>query len=172
MQKYLKNNKGFTLVEVIVVAVIVLILAAVAIPLYQGYVLDSKQATAENLAGSVAAAISSGIQTGALPINATSGVLGTPVAVGVTGVTPTFSNIQGADGGFITFASKPSSGADPVSLTIPKGYNVNFVGNGGFVTVVKIGETDIDACAAFHTVGAAECAKPQYTNPKPIAAAE
>jgi prepilin-type N-terminal cleavage/methylation domain-containing protein len=54
MQKYLKNNKGFTLVEVIVVAVIVLILAAVAIPLYQGYMRDSRRAVAASTAGAVA----------------------------------------------------------------------------------------------------------------------
>lgn len=31
------KNKGFTLIEVIVVAIIVLVLAAVAIPIFQGY---------------------------------------------------------------------------------------------------------------------------------------
>lgn len=49
-----KINKGFTLVEVIVVAVIVAILAAVAIPIYQGYVDDSNKDQASNTAGSVA----------------------------------------------------------------------------------------------------------------------
>lgn len=47
-------KKGFTLVEVIVVAVIVAILAAVAIPIYQGYVDDSNKDQASNTAGSVA----------------------------------------------------------------------------------------------------------------------
>jgi prepilin-type N-terminal cleavage/methylation domain-containing protein len=49
-----KNRKGFTLVEVIVVAVIVAVLAAVAIPLYLGYVKDSRINSAANAAGSVA----------------------------------------------------------------------------------------------------------------------
>jgi len=54
MFKKLKNNKGFTLVEVIVVAVIVAVLALVAIQLYQGYVKESRRNTAENLAASAA----------------------------------------------------------------------------------------------------------------------
>ena len=51
-----KNQKGFTLVEVIVVAVIVAVLAAVAIPLYNGYIHDSRVNVANNTAGSVASA--------------------------------------------------------------------------------------------------------------------
>ena len=49
-------SHGFTLVEVIVAAVIVAILAAVAIPLYSGYIRDSRMKTAENIAASVASA--------------------------------------------------------------------------------------------------------------------
>jgi prepilin-type N-terminal cleavage/methylation domain-containing protein len=51
-----KWTRGFTLVEIIVVAVIVLILAVVAIPMYNGYVKDAKLTTAENLAETTAAA--------------------------------------------------------------------------------------------------------------------
>ena len=53
-KKLRRNQKGFTLVEVIVVAVIVAILAAVASPLYLGYVRDSRINQCENAAGSVA----------------------------------------------------------------------------------------------------------------------
>lgn len=53
------NNKGFTLVEVIVVAVIVAVLALVAIQLYQGYVKEARRNTAENLAASAASHIQS-----------------------------------------------------------------------------------------------------------------
>lgn len=50
-------RKGFTLIEVLVVAVIVAILAAVAIPAYNGYIQSSKEKVARNTAGTVAAAL-------------------------------------------------------------------------------------------------------------------
>lgn len=64
--KNLKYARGFTLVEVIVVAVIVAVLATVAIPLYTNYVESSKKAIAENCAGSLASFISAGIAVGGI----------------------------------------------------------------------------------------------------------
>ena len=43
MKERLKNNKGFTLVEIIVVLVILAILAAIAVPAVLGYVDESKK---------------------------------------------------------------------------------------------------------------------------------
>ena len=57
-----KNQKGFTLVEVIVVAVIVAVLAAVAIPLYNGYIFDSRTNVCENTAASIASAFTAAVQ--------------------------------------------------------------------------------------------------------------
>jgi len=55
MSRFFKTNSdGFTLVEVIVVAVIVAALAATAIPLYLNHVNDSRNSAAANAAGSVA----------------------------------------------------------------------------------------------------------------------
>ncbi|MBN1971021.1 MAG: prepilin-type N-terminal cleavage/methylation domain-containing protein [Candidatus Delongbacteria bacterium] len=48
-------KKGFTLIEVMVVAVIVAVLAAVAIPAYNSYIVDAKVNVAKNTAATVAA---------------------------------------------------------------------------------------------------------------------
>lgn len=52
-------QKGFTLVEVIVVAVIVAALAGVAVPVYLGYVSSSRTNAATNAAGAVASFLGS-----------------------------------------------------------------------------------------------------------------
>jgi type IV pilus assembly protein PilA len=62
--KNLKKQQGFTLVEVIVVAIIVAALAAVAIPLYNGYVTSSRNNAAANAAGSVASFMGACINQG------------------------------------------------------------------------------------------------------------
>jgi prepilin-type N-terminal cleavage/methylation domain-containing protein len=54
MQASNRKQQGFTLVEVIVVAVIVAALAAVSVPLYLNYVTSSRANAAANAAGSVA----------------------------------------------------------------------------------------------------------------------
>ena len=65
--KLRNNQKGFTLVEVIVVAIIVAALAAVAIPLYNNYVTTSKNNMAANTAGAVASFIGACIGLGGEP---------------------------------------------------------------------------------------------------------
>ena len=52
----MKSQKGFTLVEVIVIAVIVAILALVGIQLYTGFINQARQDTVDNLAHTAAAA--------------------------------------------------------------------------------------------------------------------
>ncbi len=81
-----KRNQGFTLVEVIVVAVIVAVLALVGIQLYTGYVQDARQNTAENLAASAAGYL-------ATERNRESTITtGTVAGPGNIGVTPTGGN--------------------------------------------------------------------------------
>jgi prepilin-type N-terminal cleavage/methylation domain-containing protein len=66
------RKHGFTLVEVIVVSVIVLVLAAVAIPVYTGYVEGTRKDAATNLAQTAAAAASSYYKKTGVDVNATS----------------------------------------------------------------------------------------------------
>ena len=56
LNKHHKVNldKGFTLVELLVVIAIIGILAAVGIPMYQGYVTDVKAKNAQNTLQSIA----------------------------------------------------------------------------------------------------------------------
>jgi prepilin-type N-terminal cleavage/methylation domain-containing protein len=51
-----RNEKGFTLMELMVVIVIVAILAAVAVPLYNNYVKDAQRTEAKAAIGAIATA--------------------------------------------------------------------------------------------------------------------
>jgi type IV pilus assembly protein PilA len=68
MLKSSRNRQGFTLVEVIVVAVIVAILSAVAVPLYLGYINSAKVSTANANAGACATYLTSARNSGATAI--------------------------------------------------------------------------------------------------------
>lgn len=87
-----KNQKGFTLVEVIVVAVIVAILAAVAIPLYMGYIRDSRINVGNNVGGTLASAGGATTQQGlAVPVGTyLSPIAGPPKNV----IFPSVSNVD------------------------------------------------------------------------------
>lgn len=119
MKKINKKQQGFTLVEVIVVAVIVAVLAAVAIPLYMGYVKDSRTNVCQSNASSVATALSTANSRGQ-----------TPAADWLTG--------DAATGMKVTIPADPNViGSAPNSITLPIGYTIvlAIAAAGGTVTV-------------------------------------
>jgi prepilin-type N-terminal cleavage/methylation domain-containing protein len=127
MQKLLRNNKGFTLVEVIVVAVIVLVLAAVAIPLYNGYINDSRKASAENIAGSIASSAGAATQQGGGPA---------PGAV--------------VAGGYVTMTTPANAGVGGnISILIPKGFTANAYADGTVVVSFLSGKNEASVVATF-----------------------
>jgi type IV pilus assembly protein PilA len=62
-----KSQKGFTLIELMIVVAIIGILAAIAIPAYQDYTVRSKVTEGLNIASSAKVSVSEGFQSNGLP---------------------------------------------------------------------------------------------------------
>ena len=111
------KDQGFTLVEVIVVAVIVAILAVSSIQLYIGYVTDARKQILEGAAGSAATYLNTALNLDAVVTS------------------PTIPATISSGGKWVTYMG----GGDSVTYSPPEGITVMI--SGDFVRAFKAPDT-------------------------------
>ena len=107
------KNRGFTLIELMIVVAIVGILAAVAIPAYQDYTIRARVTEGLNLASAAKLAVSeTALTNGGLPANQAATGYVTPAA------TPNVDSIAIADdaSGSITISYSATAGGGTIIL--------------------------------------------------------
>ena len=105
MLKNIRNEEGFTLVELLVVVVILVALAAIAVPIFLNQANKAKDAAAQSNLGAIASVIQNGFSTGATVTNA-AGVISYDGATGKQTI-----QLGAATVGSLT---NPIGGASPV----------------------------------------------------------
>ncbi|PAU87568.1 major pilin PilA [Pseudomonas sp. WN033] len=124
----MKAQKGFTLIELMIVVAIIGILAAIALPAYQDYTNRAKMSEVLTFASSARTAVSEHFQSaGALPANnAAAGmdaaaditstyVESVTVANGVITVAIQGTNVTDLDAGTVTFTPRQSDGTTAIA---------------------------------------------------------
>lgn len=117
-------QKGFTLIELMIVVAIIGILAAIAIPAYQDYTIRAQVTEGLNLAGAAKAAIAETYaQTGAWPADNTAA--GLDVAANITGKYVTSVTVAG---GVITivYGKQSNANINTDTLILTPGVSPNF----------------------------------------------
>jgi len=121
MELFMKSQKGFTLIELMIVVAIIGILAAIALPAYQDYTVRSRVSEGLSLASAAKVAVAENAASGTALANGWTAPTATAsvssVAVGAAGAI-TITYTAAAGGGTIIF-TPTSGGAALVAGTPP-----------------------------------------------------
>ena len=113
MKKFRKNNKGFTLVELIIVIAIIAILTVVAAPQYIKYVDESRWSKDQNNAASLLTAVQVAIVDNGSDADPDNDIVATKVVFSDSGVA-----LTGDTGDYLDTALKASLGADYADMEV------------------------------------------------------
>jgi type IV pilus assembly protein PilA len=108
----LKLQKGFTLIELMIVIAIIGILAAIAIPAYQDYTIRSKVSEGLSLAGAAKLAVAETFDSEGRFLTADNASYGLPTATSINGNYVASVDVTGASGA-ITITYNSSLGGNP-----------------------------------------------------------
>jgi len=135
----LAPQRGFTLIELMIVVAIVGILAGIAIPQYQDYIARSQFAGGMTLASGQKAAVSEAFaSSGSCPNNASAAVDGVPAASGIKG-------------SYVASVATGGTVSDAGGCTITANFKANGIARGLLSKTLTLTMSNADAGSAIWT---------------------